>query len=241
MPSSKALKGLRFVALALVFATGVATGGVALNCLNKGKDEQDRINENLPNEACSQLLFLPCTSVKINVKDLAGSAIVVVLGALLSVIFSVVYMVLPRLHTFASNPSKLKFVEPLSWAFSTIVLMGGLIPLTVFFATRKAGITVMLGDLKVSTQIIDELLVILHEQTTYKHIGYLKPLVIVPWFTMFFSAVAGGLSLLYHRQPGPAMQQDGLLDNQAYRQEKFSRLKKIGLVHNSIVSEAVRC
>ncbi len=84
--SSKVLKGLRFLTLVLVFATGVATGGVgmvicpyhfawitdsffiALNCLNKGKDEQDRINENLPNEACTRLFFLPCTSVNIDVK-----------------------------------------------------------------------------------------------------------------------------------------------------------------------------
>ncbi len=85
---------------------------------------------------------------------------------------SAVYMILPLFHTFASNPSKLKVVEPLSWVLSTMVILGGLIPLTVFFATRKAGITVFLGDLEVSTQIVDELLVILHEQTTYKHIGY---------------------------------------------------------------------
>ncbi|KAK0451331.1 uncharacterized protein EV420DRAFT_712388 [Desarmillaria tabescens] len=223
IPSSKALKGLRSMVLALVFATGVATGGVALNCLNKAKDEQDRINENLPNEACRQVLFIPCTSVNIDVKDLAGSAIVVVLGALLSVVVSVVYALVPMLHTFAPSSSKLKFLEPLSWAFCTAVLLGGLIPLTVFFATRKAGITVMLGDLEISTVIIDELLVILGEETTYKHIGYLKPLVIIPWFTMFFSAVAAGVSWVYHRQP--AMKQDGLLGNGVYRHREMSEPK----------------
>ncbi|KAK0199655.1 hypothetical protein DFS33DRAFT_1456916 [Desarmillaria ectypa] len=220
IPPSKALKRLRFMTLALVFATGIATGGVgmviSLNCLKKSKDEQDHINENLPNEACGQLLLIPCTAVNIDVKDLAGSAIVVVLGALISVVFSVVFALVPLLHTSASNSSKLKFFEPLSWAFSTAILVGGLIPLTVFFATRKAGVTVMIGDLEVSTQIIDELLVILGEETSYKNIGYLKPMVIIPWFTMFFSAVAAG----------PNMKQDGLLGNRVYR-------------HQEMISEAV--
>ncbi|KAK0211903.1 hypothetical protein IW262DRAFT_340438 [Armillaria fumosa] len=238
VPSTKALKGLRFMTLFLVFATGVATGGVALNCLNKGKDEQDRINENLPNEACTRLFFLPCTSVNIDVKDLADSAIVVVLGALLSVFLSAVYMVLPLFHTFASNPSKLKVFEPLSWVLSTVLILGGLIPLTVFFATRKAGITVFLGDLEVSTQIVDELLVILHEQTTYKHIGYLRPLVIIPWFTMFFSAVAAGVSWVYHRRR-VTMKQDGLLGNRsAYRHQEMSGPKRPGLVHTVIAKNS---
>ncbi len=65
----------------------------------------------------------------------------------------------------------------------------------------------------------------------------MRPLVIIPWFTMFFSAVAAGVSWVYHRQRA-SMKQDGLLGNQVHRHQEMSGPKRPGLVHTVIAKNS---
>ncbi|KAF9029706.1 hypothetical protein BDZ89DRAFT_1158200 [Hymenopellis radicata] len=183
---------LRFLALSLAFSLAVATGALGLNALVKAQHEQDRINEKLPEEPCRIFTLVPCTKVDINVNDITVPSLIVGLAAGLVGVLSSIFMTMPMFsQRYAKNP-RVYIYESISLALLSLLSLGSLIPMTVYFAVREAKVNVWVGNHQVQPVIVAQMIDFLGETTQYNQIGYLKPYIIVPWIGWYFSAFAAG-------------------------------------------------
>ncbi|KAF8643449.1 hypothetical protein AX16_009005 [Volvariella volvacea WC 439] len=87
-------------------------------------------------------------------------------------------------------------IQAMALGFCSLWLFATQIPLTVFFATRQAGVTAAIGRVELPQEIIAALEAALGATSVYREIGYLRLLAILPWFTFLFAFVASAVLIV---------------------------------------------
>ncbi|KAF8915757.1 hypothetical protein CPB85DRAFT_1293155 [Mucidula mucida] len=72
---------------------------------------------------------------------------------------------------YAKNP-RMYIYEAIPLALLSLLSLGSLIPMTVYFAVREAKVSVWVGNLQIQPVIVDQMIDFLGETTQYNQIGY---------------------------------------------------------------------
>jgi len=181
-------KAVHLISLFLSFAFGVIGACVGLDALIKAGKQTKSETSSLPK---GTILLIDTTEVRVTGGIVAGFCLGIAINALISILF----MVIPACARKNLSSGTLLF-QSINFLILTLGLFAALVPLTLFFATHSAGVTAFIGLLEVPAAVVQEFEKALGISTAYKTIPYLRLLVILPWFTFLFTAVATAVSFL---------------------------------------------
>jgi len=182
-------KALQLITLFLSFAFAVIGGSVGLNALIKSNQEKSHLRASVPQG----------TRLIIDTSDIFNSGVVVTVVCALMAIVSLLGLGLALI----SKGLGAKKVLGGLLAFLAVWLLATQIAFTVFFATGSAGVRAFVGIVELPQSIIQQVEQSLGTTSVYKHIGYLRLVAIIPWFTILFGAIAAGVLLASHSSSTP--------------------------------------
>ncbi|KIK63336.1 hypothetical protein GYMLUDRAFT_241834 [Collybiopsis luxurians FD-317 M1] len=193
----------RLISLFMAFAWAVIAGSAGLNALVKSNQQQSSVRKILP----------PGTTLDVEDNDVFHTGVVITTVSALIALLTFIYMVIllsAMSSTRKTSPTSLTRsarlsnrilpFESISLAFCAIWLFATQIPFTHFFATRSAGVRAFSGGVEINPALVQIIQNELGFETTYRKIGYLRLVAILPWFTILFTAIASAVSFAASRR-----------------------------------------
>ncbi len=104
--------------------------------------------------------------------DITVPALIVGLSSGIVAVLSSIFLIMPLVsQRYAKNP-RMYIYEAIPLALLSLLSLGSLIPMTVYFAVREAKVSVWVGNLQIQPVIVDQMIDFLGETTQYNQIGY---------------------------------------------------------------------
>jgi hypothetical protein len=175
------MKAAVFGALGMAWGMGIAAGGVGLNALIKGNQEQTRLKRHVP----------PPTILTIDIHDVFNTGVVVTtVSALVGVICSTAILLL--FTPFLRVPSYSGTIRTVAYTltFCAAWLLAALIPYTFYFATRSAVVTATVNGIKLPDGLVEKAQASLGATSIYHKMYFLRLVATVPWATFLFTVIA---------------------------------------------------
>ncbi|KZP26770.1 hypothetical protein FIBSPDRAFT_928443 [Athelia psychrophila] len=198
-------KIVHLASLFLAFAFGVAGACIGLNALIKAGKQTKSETSSLPS---GTTVVIDTAEVRVAGGIVAGLCLGIAINALISILF----IVIPACARKNRSSSTL-LVQSINFLILTLGLFAALVPLTLFFETHSAGVTAFIGSLEVPAAVVQEFERALGISAAYKTIPYLRLLVILPWFTFLFAAVATGVSFFGLRRASASAEASKSVDD----------------------------